>query len=171
MALALHLNFSDWDINIFGLVTGTQIALKHMILQGHGKIFNLEGLGSDGRIMNKLGLYGTSKRAVNYFTKAVSKEMKNTAVQIGIISPGMVRTDFLDSPMTSASPEEVRKFKKVSDLLAEDVDIVTKSLTEKILKSSKHYDRITYLSKTRMMFRIIKMVLAPSPKNTKALDL
>ena len=130
----------------------------------YGKIFNLEGLGSDGRTINKLALYGTSKRAVNYFTKAVSMEMKNSPVQIGILSPGMVRTDFLNSPMKSASAEEIRKFNRVYDLLAEDVEVVTKSLAKKILNSSKQYDRIEYLTKTGMMLKMLKMMVSSSPK-------
>ncbi len=145
------------DINIYGLLLGSRIAAKQMIIQGYGKIFNMEGFGSDGRIMNKLSLYGTSKRAVNYFTKAFAREMKEGPVQIGILSPGMVRTDFLESPMKSASDEEIRKFKKVHAILAEDVDVVVKFLVPKILKSSKNYERIEYLSKARLMAKLIKM--------------
>ena len=54
------------DINIYGLMLGTRAAGQFMTKQGFGKIFNMEGFGSNGRIMDKLGLYGTTKRAVNY---------------------------------------------------------------------------------------------------------
>ncbi len=147
------------DTNIKGLIWGTGIAARQMIKQGFGKIFNMEGFGSDGRIMNKLTVYGTTKRAVNYFTKSVSKEIKNTPIQIGILSPGMVRTDFLNDPMISGSPEELKKFKKVYDILAEDVDVVSKFLVNQILKSSKNYDRIEFLTKTKMIFKLLKMMI------------
>ena len=147
------------DINIYGLVTGTRIAMKKMIEQGYGKIFNLEGLGSDGRIMNKLSFYGTTKRAVNYFTRAVANEMKDGPVQIGILSPGMVRTEFIKAPMKSATPAEIKRFNKVHDFLAEDAEVVAKFLVSRMLRSTKNYDRIVFLTKTRLMISLIKMVL------------
>ena len=146
------------DTNITGLLIGTKIAAMHMVKQGSGKIFNVEGFGSDGRTMNKLTLYGSTKRAVNYFTKSFSKEMKNTGVQIGILSPGMVRTDFLNSPMLSDSPEDLKRFEKVYDILAEEVDVVSKFLVHRILKSTKNYDRIEFLTKSKLAFKMLKML-------------
>ena len=147
------------DVNIYGLIIGSQIAAQHMIKQGFGKIFNMEGFGSDGRTMKKLSLYGTTKRAVNYFTKSLAKEFKNEQVQIGILSPGMVRTDFLDSAMKNQSEEEIKKFKKVSDVLAEDVDKVSLFLSERVLSSTKNYDRIEFLTKSKLMVKIFKLML------------
>jgi short-subunit dehydrogenase len=137
---------------------GTQSAIKFMTRQGFGKIFNMEGFGSDGRMMNKLTLYGTTKRAVNYFTKSVSKEIDGVGVQIGILSPGMVRTDFLNSATDTRSPKETKQFKKVYDILAEDVDVVTGFLAPRILKSKKNYDRIEFLTKGKLMLKIGKMM-------------
>jgi NAD(P)-dependent dehydrogenase (short-subunit alcohol dehydrogenase family) len=147
------------DTNIYGLIIGSQKAAEQMIRQDFGKIFNMEGFGSDGRIMAKLGLYGTTKRAVSYFSKSFAKELKDTPVQIGILSPGMVRTDFLNDSIVSASPEEAKRFEKVNNILAEDVEVVSKFLVREILKSSKNYDRIKYLSRVGILFRLIKMSL------------
>ena len=148
------------DTNIYGLMLGTTIAANFMVKQGFGKIFNMEGFGSDGRTMKNLTLYGTSKRAVNYFTKSIAKEVKGGPVQIGVISPGMVRTEFLDQSMKSGTPEEKKQFDKVYRILAEDVDVVTKYLVSHLLNSSKNYDRISFLSGTRLMFKIIRLMLS-----------
>ena len=43
--------------------------------------------------------YGTSKRAVRYFTDAFAKEVKNGTVIVGTISPGMVITDMTLEPL------------------------------------------------------------------------
>jgi short-subunit dehydrogenase len=147
------------DTNIFGLMIGTKLAANQMIKQGFGKIFNMEGFGSDGRTMNKLSLYGTTKRAVNYFTKSVSKELKKYPVQVGVISPGMVRTDFLNDSMESMQSEELKRFMKVYNVLAEDVDVVSKFLVPRILKSSKNYDRIEFLTKLKMISKLFKMMV------------
>lgn len=150
---------SSIDTNIYGLMLGTKLAANQMIQQGFGKIFNMEGFGSDGRTMNKLTLYGTTKRAVNYFTKSVSKELKHSPVQIGIISPGMVRTDFLNNSMESMQADELKRFKKVYDVLAEDVDVVSKFIVGRILESSKNYDRIEFLTKLKMISKLFKMMI------------
>src|SRR5674476_19775 len=52
------------DINIKGLMLSTYIAYNRMLLQGYGAIYNMEGLGSDGRVISGMAPYGTSKRAV-----------------------------------------------------------------------------------------------------------
>ena len=147
------------DINIYGLMLGTKAAAQFMTKQGHGKIFNMEGFGSDGRMMDKLSLYGTTKRAVNYFTKTVSKEMEGGSVQLGILSPGMVRTEFLSQAKDARSPEEAKQFKKVYNILAENPDVVTKFLVAGILKSTKHYDRIEFLSGGKLFVKIVKLAL------------
>jgi NAD(P)-dependent dehydrogenase (short-subunit alcohol dehydrogenase family) len=148
------------EINIYGLMLGTKAAAQFMTAQGWGKIFNMEGFGSDGRMMDKLSLYGTTKRAVNYFTKAVSKEMESGPVQLGILSPGMVRTDFLNGAKNNRSPEEAKQFKKVYDILAENPDVVTKFLTAGMLKSTKQYDRIEFLTKGRLLVKILRMTVS-----------
>ena len=146
------------EINIYGLMLGTQAAIKFMTGQGFGKIFNMEGFGSTGRMMDKLGLYGTTKRAVNYFTKTVSNELIGGPVQLGILSPGMVRTDFLNGALEIRTPEEIKQFKKVYDVLAEDTDVVTRFLVDGLLKSTKHYDRIEFLTTGKLMVRLVKMM-------------
>lgn len=148
------------DTNIYGLMMGTGIAVKFMQQQGSGKVFNMEGFGSDGRMMKKLTLYGTSKRAVNYFTKSLAKEVSASPVQVGVISPGMVRTEFLDQSKNFITPEEKKQWDKVYRILAEDVEVVTPFLVKGMLKSEKNYDRIVFLSGTRLMFKIIRMMLS-----------
>ncbi len=146
------------SINITSLMLGTGVAIRFFMKQGHGKVFNMEGFGSDGRMMDKLSLYGTSKRAVNYFTKSVSKEIKDEKIQLGILSPGMVRTDFLTGAMSTGSAEEQNRNKKVFDILAEDVEVVTEFLTVKMLQSHKNYDRIEFLTKRRLIPKVIKLM-------------
>ena len=87
--------------NMNGSILGSKIVLDEMIRQGSGFLYNMEGLGSDGRIVHGMSIYGTSKRAVRYFTRALIKEYKELPVHIGSISPGMVVTDMLLEPLSS----------------------------------------------------------------------
>ena len=146
------------SVNITSLMLGTRAVLDFFIDQGYGKVFKMEGFGSDGRMMDKLSLYGTSKRAVHYFTKAVSKEIKDEKIMVGILSPGMVRTEFLSGASSTGSAEERKRNKKVFDILAEEVEVVTAFLTSKMLASHKKYDRIEFLTKRRLIPKIIKLM-------------
>ncbi len=146
------------EVNVQGLMSGSKAAINFFIQQGHGKLFNMEGFGSDGRTMNKLTLYGTSKRAVNYFTKSLSEEMKGKNIQVGILSPGMVRTDLLLNSLKNSSEEDKKRTQKIFDILAEDVEPVTKFLVNKMLLSKKQYDRIQYLTFLRFLPKLIKLI-------------
>ena len=54
----------------------THVAYNSMLHQGSGAIYNMEGLGSDGRRITGLTPYGSSKRAVRYFTDAFAAEVR-----------------------------------------------------------------------------------------------
>lgn len=176
------------EVNITSLMLGTRIAINFFMEQGHGVVFNMEGFGSDGRMLDKLALYGTSKRAVNYFSRAVSREVStrlkakqgkatqgevNSAslnqqpgnlprgvqpVRVGIISPGMVRTEFLEHGSAEASPEEQKRNRKVFDILAEEVETVVPVLVEGMLNSHKAYDRVVFLTFRRLFPKILRLM-------------
>ena len=94
-----------FEININGVAMGTIIVFNNMLSQGYGKIFNMEGFGSDGRINKKICIYGISKRAVNYLTKAFAKEACGINIQIGVLNPGVVITDSLKNPINITKDE------------------------------------------------------------------
>jgi NAD(P)-dependent dehydrogenase (short-subunit alcohol dehydrogenase family) len=73
--------------NILGTVYGAQVAMKGMLTQGFGAIYNMEGMGSDGRKHAGLIMYGTSKYAIHYFTEGLTLEAKDTPVIIGALRP------------------------------------------------------------------------------------
>ena len=85
--------------------------------------------------------------------------MEGGPVQLGILSPGMVRTGFLTQAKEARSPEEAKQFKKVYEILAENPDVVTKFLVAGILKSTKHYDRINFLSGGKLFLKIVKLAV------------
>ena len=70
----------------------------------------------------------------------------------------MVRTDFLTGAMSTGTPEEQAKNKKVFDILAEEVDVVTEFLAKRILASTKQYDRIEFLTKRRLIPKVMKLM-------------
>lgn len=142
------------DIDLIGLMNGTSVALGNMLKQGYGFIYNMEGLGSDGRISPKSIVYGTSKRAVRYFTMAAAEENKNSGVCIGRLSPGMVLTDFLLKNINDENPDSNR-IKKIFNILADKPEVVTAFLSRKILKNNKNNSYIAWLTTTKIVFRFL----------------
>ncbi len=148
------------QVNIYGMMLGTQYALQYFEKQGKGKLFNMEGYGSNGRSMENMVLYGSSKRTVNYFTQAIVKEIKNPNIKIGAINPGMVRTDFLNKGRKHNNVSSKKQFEKAYKYIAEDVDKVTQILAVKILSANKKYNTVKYLSSGKIMLKVLKMMLA-----------
>ena len=60
--------------NLLGTAYESQVAMKGMLSQGFGAIYNMEGMGGDGRKHAGLTMYGTSKYAVHYFTESLALE-------------------------------------------------------------------------------------------------
>lgn len=163
-ALIYELNSEDIkkviDTNILGVMNGSSIAMKNMLKQGFGEIYNMEGYGSDDMMMPKMTLYGTSKRALRYFTKSLAKEAINTPVKVGRLSPGMVVTDFLINSL-SGNEEERAKSKRIFNILADKVEPVTEFLVEGIIKNEKNDAYIAWLTKWKSFRRFM---LAPFNK-------
>ena len=80
------------DANLMGVIYGSQVAIQGMFAQGGGQLYNMEGLGSDGRIADGLSVYGSTKRALNYFTQSLTLELKGKPVQACLLSHGIVVT-------------------------------------------------------------------------------
>ncbi|GAA3617371.1 SDR family oxidoreductase [Nonomuraea rosea] len=138
------------DVNLNGVVNGCAVALAGMAAQGHGHVWNMEGLGSDGRTVPGLAVYGASKRALTYLTKALAKEVP-AGVSVGLLSPGMVVTDLL---LRDADPGSSRVF----GLLADRVETVTPWLAEKAVERAKNGAHVRWLTGRKVLTRF---ALAP----------
>ena len=142
------------DTNVKGLMLATHVAYNQMLLQGFGAIYNMEGLGSDGRTISGMTPYGTSKRAVRYFTDAFAKEVKNGLVIVGTISPGMVLTDVTLEPLRKY-PDNNKKLIRIYNILANDPETVTPFLVRKMIENKIHGAKISWLSSWKVMMRFL----------------
>lgn len=142
------------DTNIKGLMLATHVAYNRMLAQGFGAIYNLEGLGSDGRRITGLTPYGTSKRAVRYFSDAFAAEVKKGPVIVGTISPGMVLTD-LTMTQVRKDPEESRQLIKIYNILANEADAVAPFLVQKMIDNRKNGAKISWLTTGKVIRRFL----------------
>ena len=114
----------------------------------------MEGLGSDGRRITGLTPYGTSKRAVRYFTDAFAAEVKEGPVIVGTISPGMVLTDLTMNQVRS-DPEKNRQLIKIYNILANEADTVAPFLVKKMTGNRRHGAKISWLTGWKVMKRFL----------------
>lgn len=142
------------EVNIIGVIHGSIVALQGMKEQGFGSIYNLEGLGSDGRVIKGMALYGTTKSAVSYLTKAIAKETQGTSILVGGIRPGMVATKLITEQYEDR-PEEWEQVKKIFNTLSDRVETVTPWLAKKILANNKNGATINWLSKGKIIKRFL----------------
>lgn len=140
--------------NILGTVYGCQIAIQGMLKQGHGAIYNMEGMGSDGRMHAGLTTYGTSKYAVSYFTRALAKELSDEPIIIGSLRPGMVVTEFLTDQYRDR-PEEFENVKRIFNIIAERVETVTPWLVERMLANTKSGVVMSFSNRWKLMWRFM----------------
>lgn len=142
------------NTNLMGTILGSQVAMRGMQAQGHGAIYNMEGMGSDGRKHAGLTLYGTTKSAVHYFSESLALEARDTPIIIGGLRPGMVATDMLRDRYKDR-PEEWERARRIFNILAEPVEKVAPWLAQKMLSNQKNGAILSYSSSWKLLWRFV----------------
>lgn len=142
------------ETNLIGAMYGAKVAMKGMLGQGSGSIYNMEGLGSGGRRVEGLTAYGTTKAALTYVTDAMVQEAKGTPLIVGAIRPGMVATDML-TQQYKEQPERWEEAKRIFNILADRVETVAPWIAERVLANTKNGARIQWLSRGKVMGRFL----------------
>ena len=82
------------DINVKGVIFGTQAAARQMLKQGGGQIINIASLSALAPIPG-IAVYAASKYAVRAFSIAAALELRPQNVFVTTINPDAVRTPLL----------------------------------------------------------------------------
>lgn len=146
------------DIDIKGTVLCSKLIMPVMIKQKSGQIYNVEGHGSNDAKILGLSLYGTSKRAITYFTEALAYEAEklNTNVLIGKITPGIMITNFIETALGDGEKIELdEKTKKIYNILGDYPETIAKFMVEKIISNTKNNVKFTWLTNKRAAWRFM----------------
>jgi NAD(P)-dependent dehydrogenase (short-subunit alcohol dehydrogenase family) len=82
------------ETNLFGPWRMSQAFLPLLSQSQHGRIVNVSsGAGSLASMGNSTPAYGTSKAALNAFTRQLAAELKDTGILVNAICPGWVATE------------------------------------------------------------------------------
>jgi len=148
------------NTNVLGVMYGSSVAMKHMMEQGFGRIYNMEGLGSDGRHATLWNIYGTTKRALSYYTDGLIQEAAGTPVHVGALSSGMVVTDFILDHL-SGDRQAIERTKRIYNILGDKPETVSSFLVKRILLDKGHGSHINWLTAPKVIGRFL---LAPIRK-------
>ena len=89
----------QFETNVFGLVRMCQLVLPGMRRQGWGRIVNISSMGANFTFPGG-GAYHASKYAVEAISDALRFEVKGFGVDVVVIQPGLIRTEFAATAKT-----------------------------------------------------------------------
>jgi NAD(P)-dependent dehydrogenase (short-subunit alcohol dehydrogenase family) len=148
--------------NMFGTIHGSVVAARGMTAQGHGKIFNILGGGSDGEYFPGIAIYGTTKRGLDYFSRSLAKELRDAGVIVGRVRPGMIITE----AVVREAREDLARFeksRKMINSLVDKVETVAPFLVDEMLSFSKSGGKIRWLTGGKIAWRMLKSRFVTRP--------
>ena len=131
-----------------------------MIEAGRGSIWFIEGLGSNGMMVDKHSLYGTSKRGLGYYWRALAKEAEGTGVLICALSPGMMITDFLMSSLAKENETQRAKTIRLYNILADRPETVARFAGPRILANEGSGKLLSWLTTVKVIGRFLASPLS-----------
>lgn len=146
--------------NVLGTIHGSQVAARGMLAQGAGRIFNILGGGSDGEYFPGMGIYGSTKRGLDYLTTALTKELAGTPVLVGKVRPGILLTEGVVREI-KADPVNFAKSRKLMNVLCDLPDTVAPWLIEQMLAMSKSGSKIAWLNGGKIARRFLMARFKP----------
>jgi short-subunit dehydrogenase len=96
---------AQFETNVFGLIRMCQLVLPGMRAQGSGRIVNISSMG--GRLtFPGGGAYHATKHAVEAFSDALRFEVAGFGVDVVLIEPGLITTQFAEAAVGSMAEVE-----------------------------------------------------------------
>jgi NAD(P)-dependent dehydrogenase (short-subunit alcohol dehydrogenase family) len=91
---------AQFETNVFGLIRMSQLVLPGMRRQRSGRIVNLGSMGGKLTFPGG-GVYHATKYAVEAISDAMRFEVKGFGVDVVLIEPGLIKTDFAKSAVSA----------------------------------------------------------------------
>ncbi len=184
----------QFETNVFGLLRMSQLVLPAMRDQGSGRIVNISSMG--GRLVFPGGgIYHATKYAVEALSDAMRFEVAGFGVQVVIVEPGLITTNFENAAVASMTGNHdgpYAEFNKTVATSTKEVysgpmrhlgggpDSVAKVI-EKSLKAKRPKIRYTVTPSAKMAITSRRLIGArvwdaamksqfPQPKPSKARD-
>ena len=117
---ALHNRFLDdeltdfrrvMDVNVLGVMLGSQRAARHMAKQGGGSIINTSSIAAD---LAGFGVmtYRASKAAVVQFSRSIAIDLAEYGIRVNCIAPGHIPTEMTSYAAPGMTPKAAERIGK-----------------------------------------------------------
>ncbi|TSE01095.1 SDR family NAD(P)-dependent oxidoreductase [Skermania sp. ID1734] len=90
----------QFETNVFGLIRMSQLVLPGMRKAGQGRIINIGSMGGKLTFPGG-GIYHATKYAVEAICDAMRFEVQGFGIQVVLIEPGLITTEFADTAVGS----------------------------------------------------------------------
>jgi NAD(P)-dependent dehydrogenase (short-subunit alcohol dehydrogenase family) len=104
------------DINVYGVIVGTQLAIERLRPRGRGHIVNLASQAGKGGFPG-IATYSGTKHAVVGISEAVRAELRGSGVEVACVMPTVVNTE-----LTAGVGQRLIKAVEAEDVANEIVD-------------------------------------------------
>lgn len=161
---------AQFDTNVFGLMAVTRAFLPAMRARGTGRIINMSSIA--GRITTPLlGAYHASKYAVEALSNALRLELAAFGVDVILIEPGAIRTEFSDRAVsqaekyrTSTSPyavlfEDVERIRRFFNTGAIGAEVVARAIMRAV---EAERPRVRYVVPTSARLVLLPFAILPT---------
>ncbi len=93
----VDLSYSTWtavmDVNVNGNFNICKAVVPGMIERRYGKILNISSIAGKMGDITASAVYGTSKGAINAFTKSLARQLACYGINVNAIAPHAIETD------------------------------------------------------------------------------
>ncbi|HNR30261.1 MAG TPA: SDR family NAD(P)-dependent oxidoreductase [Candidatus Hydrogenedentes bacterium] len=89
---------SQIDVNVKGVIFGTRVAARHMVLRGKGHIINIASIAGLTPVPG-MAVYAATKYAVRAYSISACMELRKKGVYVTAICPASVQTPMLDGQL------------------------------------------------------------------------
>ena len=95
----------QFETNVIGLARLSQLVLPGMRAQGWGRIVNISSMGGKFSFPGGAFYHGT-KHAVEAMSDVMRFELKPFGIEVVVVEPGIVRTQFADTALGTVADDE-----------------------------------------------------------------
>jgi short-subunit dehydrogenase len=131
----------QYETNVFGLMNVTRAFLPNMIERGAGRVINVSSVG--GRItLPYFGVYNSTKYAVESLSDAMRYELRPLGIDVALIEPGVIRTNFEATAVSNLNQYSNTRFKvavekyeqmsKMADKFASNPIVIAKAIARAV---------------------------------------
>jgi len=93
----VSLTYAMWlrvlDVNLNGTFNCCKAAIPHMVRREAGRILNISSIAGKMGDITAAPAYGTSKGAINTFTKSLARELAEHHITVNAIAPHAIETE------------------------------------------------------------------------------